>query len=106
MPTWRNFVQSWFLRGLALLVFAWMLYDLIFSTHGYLVYRSEQQQLQVLQQQLHDLKAQREVLAKDILRLRHDPHALEDLVHKELGYVFPDEFMLIMPDEKQAEELK
>ncbi|MBL4759424.1 MAG: septum formation initiator family protein [Mariprofundaceae bacterium] len=93
-------IKSWLLRGLALLVLAWMSYDLIFSDHGYLIYRAEQQQVQDLQVQLETLKQQREKLAQDILRLRHDPKALEDLVHRDLGYLYPDEFMMIMPDEK------
>jgi len=93
-------VKSWLLRGLALLVLAWMTYDLIFSDHGYLVYQAEQQQVQDLQLQLEALNEQREQLAKNILRLRHDPKALEDLVHRDLGYLHPDEFMMIMPDNK------
>jgi len=93
-------LKSWLLRGLALLVLAWMSYDLIFSEHGYLVYRVEQQDLQDLQAKLGILKQQREQLAQDILRLRHDPKALEDLVHRDLGYLYPDEFMMIMPDKK------
>jgi len=93
-------IKSWLLRGLALLVLAWMAYDLVFSEHGYLVYRAEQKQLQVLELQLETLKQQREKLAQDILRLRHDPKALEDLVHRDLGYLYPDEFMIIMPDKE------
>ena len=99
-------IKSWLLRGLALLVLAWMGYDVIFSEHGYLVYRGEQQQVQHLQAQLKALRQQREKLARDILRLRHDPQALEDLVHRDLGYLYPDEFMMIMPDDKQAKEHK
>jgi len=93
-------IKSWLLRGLALLVLAWMSYDLIFSDHGYVVYRAEQQQVQDLQLQLEVLKQQHEQLAQDILRLRHDPKALEDLIHQNLSYLYPDEFMMIMPDKK------
>jgi len=60
-----------------------------------------------LKTQLQQLKAQHEALAKKILRLRHDPQALEDMVHQELGYVYPDEYILIMPDdEMQVRESK
>jgi len=96
--SWKHKIKSWLLRGLALLVLAWMLYDLVFSDHGYLVYRTEQQQVQALQLELEQLKQQRETLAQDILRLRNNPKALEDLVHQNLGYLYPDEFMMIMPD--------
>ena len=70
-----------------------------FSEHGYRVYHQEQLQLQQMQLQLKSLQQQRERLAKQILELRHNPKALEDLVHRELGYVYPDELMMIMPDE-------
>jgi len=80
-----------------------MAWDLILSDHGYLVYHQEQQKLTQLQAEVEKLKAERERLAKQILRLRNDPEALEELVHRELGYVHPDEFMLIMPDDTKPE---
>lgn len=77
----------------------YMSWTLIFSDHGYLVYREEAAQLQLLHDEVEELKRQRELLSRQILHLRNDPDALEELVHRELGYVHPDEFMLIMPDE-------
>jgi len=74
-----------------------MLWDLIFSDHGYLVYRSEQAELQQLKAEIEVLKLKRKKLGAEILRLRNDPKALEELVHRELGYVHPDEYMLILP---------
>ncbi|MDX8396780.1 MAG: septum formation initiator family protein [Mariprofundaceae bacterium] len=79
-----------------------MSYALLFSDHGYAVYHHEQAQFKALQQELEQLKQQRELLAQSILRLRHEPQALEDLVHRELGYVYPDEYMLIMPADLSA----
>jgi len=76
---------------------AYMGWNLVLSDHGYLVYRHEAEQLQTLRKQVTSLKQQRERMAQEVLRLRHDPEALEGLVHRELGYVYPDEFMLIMP---------
>ncbi|MFQ5518397.1 MAG: septum formation initiator family protein [Mariprofundus sp.] len=78
---------------------AYMLWNLVFSDHGYLVYREEAVQLQQLQAELTELKTERERLASEVLRLRNDPAALEELIHRELGYVHPDEFMLIMPEQ-------
>jgi cell division protein FtsB len=78
-------------------------WDLIFSDHGYLVYRQEQQQLKRLQAEVKELKAERERMARQILRLRNDPAALEELIHRELGYLHPDEYMLIMPDETKPD---
>jgi len=81
-----------------------MAWGLVFSDHGYLVYRNESAQLQALQEQVNRLKQEREKLAEKILRLRNDPDALEELVHRELGYVHQDEFMLIMPEEEKVKK--
>jgi len=96
-------MRRWLPWLLFVAVSGYMGWSLVFSDHGYLVYRQEQQQLQDLQQQLDVLKQQRQQLAQEILRLRNDPQALEELVHRELGYVHPDEFVLILPDQKQAQ---
>lgn len=79
-----------------------MAWDLIWSDHGYLVYRKEHAELLQLQQKMAAMQAQREKLAKEILRLRKDPKALEEMVHRELGYVYPDEYMLIVPKKKNG----
>jgi len=55
--------------------------------------------LQQLQAEVTDLKIERERLAKEVLRFRNDPKAMEELIHRELGYVYPDEYMGIMPSE-------
>ncbi len=79
-----------------------MFYELVFSDHGYLVYRKEQAELRKLQAEVARLRAQRERLAREILRLRHDPKALEELAHRELGYVYPDEYMVLLPHQGRA----
>ncbi len=84
-----------------------MTYQLVFSNHGYVVYQQEQQHIIELKQQAHDLKQQRETMVRRILQLRHNPQALENLAHERLGYVYPNEYILMMPDEKQqAKESK
>jgi len=88
-----------------MLVLLFMGYELTFSEHGYRVYESEKAQLEELRQELETLKKQREHLAQEILRLRNDPKALEELVHRELGYVYPDEYMLIVPEKKEGGEV-
>jgi len=92
---------GWFV---AALVTAYMGYDLLFSDHGYMVYRQEKQQLQVLKDDISKMRRQRENLAREILRLRNDPKALEELAHRELGYVYPDEYIVIMPDKEVRSE--
>ncbi|HXH71492.1 MAG TPA: septum formation initiator family protein [Mariprofundaceae bacterium] len=90
--------MRWAGMSLALLVIGWMVWDLVFSDHGYLVYRSEKAELQQLRDEVEALKIRRQKLGAEILRLRNDPKALEELVHRELGYVYPDEYMLILPE--------
>lgn len=89
---------------MAILAFAWMSWELILSDHGYRVYQDERVQLEKLEVELKALKVKREWLAKEILRFRNDPAALEELVHRELGYVYPDEYMLIIPDKREERE--
>jgi len=83
-----------------------MAWDLIASKHGWLVYRQEHAEVLRLQGQLDEMQQKRERLAADILRLRKNPEALEELVHRELGYVYPDEYMVIVPQQNPAAEDK
>ncbi|MDQ6982356.1 MAG: septum formation initiator family protein [Mariprofundus sp.] len=91
----------WIGGGATIVYMSW---NLVFSDHGYLVYRHEAEQLQQLKSDVATLKAEREQLAKEVLRLRNDPDALEELVHRELGYVHPDEYMVIMPGDRKQEK--
>ena len=99
-------VGRWLLWGLSAAGLCYMLWGLIFSDHGYLVYRQEAQQTADLRAELEELQAERERLAEEILRLRNEPDALEELVHRELGYVYPDEIMLILPEQGLEDEEK
>jgi len=81
---------------------SYMLWNLTFSDHGYLVYQQEALELQQLKDEVSSLKIERERLAKEVLRFRDDPRALEELVHRELGYVHPDEYMVILSDKPAA----
>ncbi len=76
-------------------------WTLFLSDHGYFTYRKEREENLRLQQQIARLKAQREALAKEILRLRNDPDALEQLVHERLGFVHPDEYIILHPTESE-----
>jgi len=99
-------VGRWLFWALSAVGLSYMIWSLIFSDHGYLVYRQESMQIGLLRAELNELQVERERLAEEILRLRNDPEALEELVHRELGYVYPDEIMLIMPKHAGEEEEK
>jgi len=93
-------IGRWLLWIGGVAIIAYMSWNLVFSGHGYLVYRQEVAQVKQLETKITALKDQRERLAKEVLRLRDDPEALEELIHKELGYVHPDEYMVIRPANK------
>jgi len=80
-----------------------MFWGLLFSDRGYVVYQQEARELEQLKAENASLKNDRERLARDIIRFRNDPDALEQLVHEELGYVHSDEFMLVIPEENGGE---
>ncbi len=73
------------------------MWNLIWSGHGYLIYHHEKQRVEALKSEAVRLRQQRGKLARKVLRLRHDPETLEKYIHQELGYVHPDEFMVIIP---------
>lgn len=90
--------RCWLFWVVSAVVLGYMVWNLIFSDHGYLVYRQEALQAELLRGELEVQKAERERLAKEVLRLRDDPDALEEMVHRELGYVYPDEIIVMMPE--------
>jgi cell division protein FtsB len=92
--------------AISLAALGYMGWSLLFSDRGYVVYQQEAQELEQLKSEIASLKNDREHLAREILRFRNDPDALEQLVHEELGYVHGDEFMLVIPEEKGGEEQK
>ncbi len=77
-----------------------MIWDLVFSDHGYFVFKQEYIEQQQLESDIHDLKNTKGKLGQDVIRLREDPKTLEEVIHRELGYVYPDETMIIMPETK------
>jgi cell division protein FtsB len=80
-----------------------MLWDLVFSKHGYFVLEQEKQELYQISQDIQALKAEKKRLQQEVIRLREDPEALEEVIHQELGYVYPDETMIIMPEPQSKE---
>jgi len=76
-----------------------MVWDLLFSDHGYFVFKEEYKQQQNLEAEIRALKIEEQKLKAEIIQLRDNPKTLEQVIHEELGYVYPDEFMLIMPSD-------
>ena len=87
--------------SVAVVIIVLMIWDLILSDHGYFVFKGEYQQQQNLSADIKSLQEDKEKLKTEIIRLREDPKVLEEVIHRELGYVHSDEYMLIMPKTKQ-----
>ncbi|MDQ6962267.1 MAG: septum formation initiator family protein [Mariprofundaceae bacterium] len=82
----------------AIVIIQYLVYEVTFSDQGYLAYQEEQKQLKILQKDVEILQQQHDQLAKEIIYIRESPYALEALIHSELGYVYPNEYVLIMPE--------
>lgn len=57
-----------------------------------------------LQVDIEALKVEKERLQGEVMRLREDPETLELMIRQELGYVYPDETMIIMPKRKETKQ--
>ena len=95
--------RIWLLYAVGLLVIILMVWDLIFSDHGYFVFKHEHNQQLELKAEIESLRAEKEKLKAEIIRLREDPRTLEEVIHRELGYVYPDEYILLMPEQNQQQ---
>ena len=90
----------------ALVIIHYLAFELIMSEQGYLAYQEEKQQLHRMQQEIVKIQAHVDSLAKEIIYIRDNPHALEALIHSELGYVYPDEYVLIMEEQHKKTIIK
>ncbi|PCI01342.1 MAG: hypothetical protein COB79_04245 [Zetaproteobacteria bacterium] len=100
-------LRKWLLYSLGLTIIILMFWDLTFSKHGYFVFQQEKESMLQLQVDIEALKAEKSRLQHEVIRLREDPDVLELMIRQELGYVYPDETMIIMPERKEkAQEVK
>jgi cell division protein FtsB len=68
-------LRKWLIYGAGLAVMILMLWDLVFSKHGYFVFEQEKQAQQQLSQDIKALKAEKKKLQQEVIRLREDPKA-------------------------------
>jgi len=94
--------RPWLVTVFGGAILLWLAYSVLLSNHGLPSYLEETQVLRLLQIDLQQVQGEREALAKRIVLLRDDPHYLESVVRRELGYVHPDEYVLILKSAKQA----
>jgi len=88
--------KPWLVTILGAMIIAWFAYSVFLSHHGLPMYWQEKQELELLKLDLQQIQNQREDLAKRILLLRHDRAYLESVIRSELGYVYPDEYVLMI----------
>jgi cell division protein FtsB len=92
--------RPWLVTVFGGVIMLWLAYSVLLSDHGLPSYLEETQALRVLQVDLRQVQSERESFAKRIVLLRDDPYYLESVVRRELGYVYPDEYVLILTPSK------
>jgi cell division protein FtsB len=83
--------------GAAALLALAMGYHVIFGQNGLTVYQQKRQDAQSLDQQLHSLQRENEVLKGHVDRLKSDPNAIEHQAREELHYTRPGEVIYTLP---------
>ncbi len=88
--------KPWLVTALGGVIIIWLAYSVFLSNHGLPMYWKEKQELDLLKLDLQQVQNTRENLAQRILLLRHDNAYLESVIRSELGYVYPDEYVLMI----------
>jgi len=88
------------LLGLVLLVAnAWVQYLLWFGDQGLVRWRQTQKQLQDVRGEVQDAEKRIQRIKDEILFLEKSDVALEEVARRDLGMVYPDEILFIVPQE-------
>jgi len=98
----RIFVQtqlSWrkIATGAAAVLALAMGYHVIFGQNGLTAYRQKRQDALVLDNQLHSLQRENDLLKGHVDRLQSDPNAIEHQAREELHYTRPGEVIYTLP---------
>jgi cell division protein FtsB len=83
--------------GAAALLAISMGYHVIFGQNGLTVYQQKRQDAQSLDNQLHSLQRENDLLKGHVDRLQSDPNAIEHQAREELHYTRPGEVIVYMP---------
>src|ERR1700734_2943498 len=74
-------------------------YHVIFGQNGLSAYQQKRQDAESLDQQLHSLQRENELLKGHVERLQNDPNAIEHQAREELHYTRPGEVIVYIPAE-------
>ena len=72
-------------------------YHVIFGQNGLTVYQQKRNDAQSLDNQLHSLQRENDLLKGHVGRLQSDPNAIEHQAREELHYTRPGEVIVYMP---------
>lgn len=88
--------RPWIVTVFGGVVMLWLAHSVFLSDHGLQAYQKEKKGMQLLQLEAKHAQANREDLARRILLLRDNRAYQEEVVRHELGFVYPNEYMIIM----------
>ncbi|MBF0127776.1 MAG: septum formation initiator family protein [Magnetococcales bacterium] len=95
----KNGTSKGVILGLALLVAnAWAQYLLWFGGQGLVRWRQTEKELASMQMEVGEVEGRIQDLKDEILLLEKDPTAVEAVARRDLGLVYPDEIIFIVPN--------
>jgi cell division protein FtsB len=83
--------------GAAAILALTMGYHVIFGQNGLTAYQQKRQDSQALDNQLHSLQRENDLLKGHVDRLQSDPNAIEHQAREELHYTRPGEVIYTLP---------
>src|ERR1700735_5630520 len=79
-------------------------YHVIFGQNGLTAYQQKRQETHVLDDQLHSLQRENDLLKGHVDRLQNDPNAIEHQAREELHYTRPGEVIYTLPATPAAKD--
>ena len=79
-------------------------YHVIFGQNGLTAYQQKRQDSQTLDNQLHSLQRENDLLKGHVDRLQSDPNAIEHQAREELHYTRPGEVIYTLPAPPPSKE--
>lgn len=76
----------------------WVQYILWFGDQGLVAWRGTVNDLMEVRQEETRIRERLQRLEEEVYYLDKDPHMLEEVARRELGLVYPDEILFVMPE--------
>jgi len=88
----------------ALILASVLIVDALVGEKGYRQVNAVERERAALDAQIEQLRLENAALRRRIVRLRHDPRAIEELARRDLGLIKPGEKLFIIRDRDEALE--